>query len=99
VIVDMARHHLAGRRGGGVAHVPLTLHAADGGVAGARQILDVHEALSEMARLDPRMTQVVEMRYFGGLSEPEIAVALEVTERTVRRDWHKARLWLAQALK
>jgi len=99
VIVDLARRQVAGRRGGGAAHVPLTLLDADGGVAGARQILGVHEALQDMARLDPRMTQVVEMRYFGGLSEPEIAEALEVTERTVRRDWQKARLWLAQALR
>jgi RNA polymerase sigma factor (TIGR02999 family) len=98
VIVDLARRHAAGRRGGGAVHVPLTLGATDGGMAGARQILGVHEALQDMARLDPRMTQVVEMRYFGGLSEGEIAEALEVTERTVRRDWEKARLWLAQAL-
>ena len=99
VIVDLARRHVADRRGGGAAHVPLTLRDADGGVAGAKQILSVHEALQEMARLDPRMTQVVELRYFGGLNEPEIAQALAVTERTVRRDWQKARLWLAEALK
>ena len=99
VIVDLARRHVAGRRGGGAAHVPLTLRGADGGGAGARQILCVHEALQDMARLDPRMTRVVELRYFGGLSELEIAEALDVTERTVRRDWQKARLWLAEALK
>jgi RNA polymerase sigma factor (sigma-70 family) len=45
------------------------------------------------------MAQVVEMRYFGGLTEAEIAEALDVTDRTVRRDWEKARLWLAEALK
>jgi DNA-directed RNA polymerase specialized sigma24 family protein len=45
------------------------------------------------------MAQVVEMRYFGGLTETEIAQALEVTDRTVRRDWEKARLWLSNALK
>jgi DNA-directed RNA polymerase specialized sigma24 family protein len=45
------------------------------------------------------MAQVVEMRYFGGLTETEIAEALEVTDRTVRRDWEKARMWLSDALK
>jgi DNA-directed RNA polymerase specialized sigma24 family protein len=49
-------------------------------------------------RWTPRMAQVVEMRYFGGLSEPEIALALGVTDRTVRRDWEKARLLLREAL-
>jgi RNA polymerase sigma factor (TIGR02999 family) len=99
VIVDLVRRHVSSRRGGGAAHVPLTLRAPDGGATGARQILAVHEALDDMARLDPRMSQVVEMRYFGGLSEPEIAEVLDVTERTVRRDWQKARLWLAEALR
>jgi RNA polymerase sigma factor (sigma-70 family) len=58
----------------------------------------VHQALTRISAVDPRMTQVVEMRYFGGLTEPEIAQALGVTERTVRRDWHKARLLLREAL-
>ena len=58
----------------------------------------MHEALDRIAAVDPRMTQVVEMRYFGGLTEPEIAQALGVTERTVRRDWQKARLLLREAL-
>ena len=61
--------------------------------------MDVHEALEQLAALDPRLAKVVEMRYFGGLREAEISEALGVTERTVRRDWEKARLLLAAALR
>ena len=67
--------------------------------AGEEQILRVHEALEEMAKLDERLVRVVEMRYFGGLSDLEIAEGLGVTERTVRRDWQKARVLLASALR
>ena len=58
----------------------------------------VHEALEELARIDARLAQVVEMRYFAGLVEAQIAQALGVSERTVRRDWEKARLLLSRAL-
>ncbi len=58
----------------------------------------MHEALDELARLDERLVRVVEMRYFGGMTEAEVATALEISERTVRRDWEKARLLLAEAL-
>ena len=61
-------------------------------------MLRVHEALDELAQLEPRLAQVVEMRYFGGLLEHEIAQALGVTERTVQRDWQKAKLFLAMSL-
>ena len=98
VIVDLVRQRQAERRGGAAEHVTLTTRAGAGGQAGERQILRVHEAVGELARHDPRMAQVVEMRYFGGLTEAEIAEALDVTDRTVRRDWEKARLWLAEAL-
>jgi RNA polymerase sigma factor (sigma-70 family) len=68
-------------------------------VAGEQEIVRVHEALDQLAKVDARMAQVVEMRYFGGLTEAEIAEALGVTDRTVRRDWEQARLFLADALK
>lgn len=58
----------------------------------------MHEALEELERLEPRMARVVELRSFVGLSETEIAAALDLTDRTVRRDWEKARLLLAEAL-
>jgi RNA polymerase sigma factor (sigma-70 family) len=59
----------------------------------------LHEALEALARVDERMAHVVEMRYFGGLTDLEIGEALGVTDRTVRRDWEQARLFLADALK
>ena len=59
----------------------------------------MHEALSDLAKVDERLVRVVEMRYFGGLTEEEVADAMGVTARTVRRDWEKARLMLAVALK
>ena len=56
-------------------------------------------AIEELERVDSRLARVVEMRFFSGMTEPEIAQALGVTERTVRRDWQKARLLLAQAIR
>lgn len=100
IIVDFARRRLAERRGGGAARVTLDVEHAPAATAaaGEDEILGVHEALDRLAARDPRLTQVVEMRYFGGMTEPEIAQALCVTERTVRRDWQKARLLLREAL-
>jgi RNA polymerase sigma factor (TIGR02999 family) len=99
VIVDFIRERVAERRGGGVPDVTLDTGLADGLPSGEAEILRVHEALEELAVHDERMVRVVEMRYFGGLSEVEIAEALGVAARTVRRDWEKARLFLAEALK
>ena len=59
----------------------------------------MHEALDDLATLDGRLARVVEMRYFGGLADAEIAEALDIGVRTVRRDWEKARLLLAAALR
>jgi len=61
-------------------------------------VLAVAGALEALAQLDPRLASVVEMRYFAGFTEVEIAAALGVTERTVRRDWEKARTFLMVAL-
>ena len=99
IIVDFARQRLTDRRGGDVAHITYTVQLADGNAASEQEILRVHEALEELAKVDERMAKVVEMRYFGGLTELEIAEALGVTDRTVRRDWEQARLFLADALK
>ena len=98
VIVDSARERLAQRRGGGLAPLTLSTELLDSLPAGEETILNVHEALEVLAQADSRLAQVVEMRYFGGYSEVEVAEALGVTERTVRRDWEKARLILAAAL-
>lgn len=97
VIVDFVRRRVAARRGGRGARVDYDVEQA--AIArGEDEILSVHQALERIAAVDERMMQVVEMRYFGGLTEPEIAAALGVTERTVRRDWNKARLLLREAL-
>ena len=99
IIIDFVRQRRAERRGGDAAHVTFSTQLADGSVAGEDEILRVHEALQELVKIDQRMARVVELRYFGGLTELEIAEALGVTDRTVRRDWEQARLFLADALR
>lgn len=102
VIVDFARKRQTERHGGGVCMVTLTDDAlgalSDNTAAAADDILRVHEALQALAQIDARLAQGVEMRYFGGWTEPEIAQALGISQRTVRRDWDKARLLLARVL-
>jgi RNA polymerase sigma factor (TIGR02999 family) len=99
IVVDFARARVATRRGGGVARVTLDSVILDSVPAGEDQVLAVDEALEDLAGLDPRLAQIVEMRYFGGLSDGEIAEALDLGVRTVRRDWAKARLVLATSLR
>ena len=78
----------------------MTLDTRAGEMLGTRddEILEVHEALQMLAQVDERLVRVVEMRYFTGLTDAEIDSALGVTDRTVRRDWERARLLLAQML-
>jgi RNA polymerase sigma factor (TIGR02999 family) len=99
VIVDSARERLAECRGGGLSPLTLSTELVEGLADSDETVLKVHEALDDLAQADARLAQVVEMRYFGGYSEREIAETLEVTERTVQRDWEKARLILGAALK
>ena len=99
IIVDMARAGRSARRGGGAPHVTLNTESVGAVVQPEDEIIDVNEALLALARLDERLVRVVEMRYFGGMKDDEIAQALGVTDRTVRRDWDKARLLLANALR
>lgn len=99
VIVDSARERLAERRGGDVKQVTLSTQIVESIPADDQGILQVHEALIALAAADPRAAQVVEMRYFGGYTEQEIADALGINVRTVARDWEKARLLLEVALK
>jgi RNA polymerase sigma factor (TIGR02999 family) len=98
VIVDSVRERLALRRGGGAPHAALTTQITADGLGGEDEILRVHEALDSLADCDPRLVDVVHMRYFGGMTDGEIAEVLGVTDRTVRRDWDKARLLLLEAL-
>jgi RNA polymerase sigma factor (TIGR02999 family) len=98
VIIDLLREQGAQRRGGHAEHEALTTQIEALSDGSEREILKVHEALDGLAQYDPRLVDVVQMRYFAGLTEREIAAALGVTERTVRRDWEKARLLLLETL-
>jgi RNA polymerase sigma factor (TIGR02999 family) len=98
VIVDAVRERLAQRRGGDRASVTLDSQVAEPGADAMAQVLEVHEALEGLARHDPRLVQVVELRYFAGMTDSQVAESLGVAERTVRRDWEKARLLLAERL-
>ncbi len=98
VVIDFVRRREAERRGGDAEHVTLDTRAAQALGGSDEQVLAVHEALQTLAGVDARLVQVVEMRYFAGLSDAEIGAALGVTDRTVRRDWERARLLLAELL-
>ena len=78
-------------------HVPLDT-SVDRPATAEDEVLKVHEALEEIAAFDPRVVRVVEMRYFAGMAEAEIAQVLGIAVRTVRRDWEKARLLLAEVM-
>jgi RNA polymerase sigma factor (TIGR02999 family) len=99
VIVDTVRDRLAKKRGGD--WVPLTLSTGlAASIPGDEEtVVRVHEALAMLEKADPRLAEVAQMRYFGGYSGEEIAEALGVSERTVQRDWEKARLILAAAIR
>ena len=98
VVVDLTRQQLANRRGGDARHITLNTEIRENVHSSEEEILRVHEALEELTKLDARLAQVVEMRYFAGMKEQEIADVLGVTDRTIRRDWEKARVLLAATL-
>ncbi len=97
ILVDYARKYCSDKRGGGAIRV--SLDDANPAVEDrAELLLAVDEALSELGKLDERLSRVVECRFFGGLTEEETAEVLGVTARTVRRDWSKAKGWLHHVL-
>ena len=97
ILVDYARHHRAGKRGGGLGVLPLD-EAAIVVEERAEMLIALDDALERLESMDARLCRVVECRYFAGLTDAETAEALGVTSRTVRRDWVKARGWLYAAL-
>jgi RNA polymerase sigma factor (TIGR02999 family) len=98
VLVNYARDRIAEKRGGGAVMLPLEA-ATDVGLPQSEQaLLDVNEAVARLAQLSPRLAQVVNCRFFAGYGDEETAQALGLTERTVRRDWAKARAWLRREL-
>jgi len=92
-LIDRARKRHAGKRGGGVPEISLdrALNVAE---APSPDLLVLDEALSRLQALDDRQCQVVEMRFFAGMSEEEIAEVLGVSARTINREWRMARAWL-----
>lgn len=93
VIADAARRRMADKRGAGEQAVPLD-EAPELAADQARWLLDVDQALEGLAAHNERLARVVECRFFAGMTEEETATALDITDRTVRRDWIKARAWL-----
>jgi len=96
ILVDHARSHLRQKRGGGRKRVELNEELLS--VDRDDDVLLVDSALTELARLNERQSKIVEMRFFGGLTEPEMAEALGVSERTVQREWYFCRAWLRNHL-
>ena len=97
ILIDHARRHAYAKRGGGAQQVSLeevAIVATDQG----RELIRLDEALKALGEMDPRRSQVVELRYFGGLNNEEIAGVLHISENTVTRDWNMARAWLYQQL-
>jgi RNA polymerase sigma-70 factor (ECF subfamily) len=92
ILVEHARRHNL-KRGGGVPHVSLE-ETAMVGIDRAANMVALDDAMDQLARLDPRKVQVVEMRFFGGLSVEETAEVLKVSPVTVMRDWSTAKAWL-----
>lgn len=99
ILVDQARERRAAKRGGGVAPVTVVDDALAGGepVAGV-DLLALDAALGELAGIDPRQAELVELRFFAGMTVPETAVALGVSPATVKREWALAKAWLYRKL-
>jgi len=98
ILVDHARRKHAQKRGGGVTVLGLENVAAVGAEHAIVDVLALDEALTDLASLDPRLSRVVELRFFAGLSIAETAEALDVSAATVERDWTYAKAWLLQRL-
>lgn len=96
VLVDAARASAARKRGGGQVLVTISESIGQPGIEPA-DVLAVDRALTELASVDPRRAQVVELRFFAGLDVEETAAAMGISPATVKRDWRIARAWLAQA--
>ena len=98
VVVDYARQRLAQKRGGDLHRVTELPHDIEGGLRLDEDMLALDTALTRLANVDAKLAQVVELRYFGGLSEAEIATLLGRSDRSIRRDWQKARMYLLASL-
>ena len=97
ILVDHARAHRAAKRGGGVEKIPLE-NAGDLLAAPEVDLVELDGALETLAQTYPRQSEVVEMKFFGGLEAREIAEVLQVSEKTILRDWNFAKLFLLREL-
>ena len=97
IMVDHARERRSLKRGGGAPKVPLD-DVALVTETRSEELLALDEALEKLAVLDPRKSQIVELRYFGGLTVEETAAFLKLSDRTVKREWRMAKVWLYRAL-
>jgi len=99
ILIDFARAQETGKRGNRPPHIDLSdVKDLARTAASPVDFIDLDAALEELSRLDPRQAQVVELRYFGGLENSEIAAVLGISEPTVVRDWRVARAWLYDRL-
>lgn len=97
ILVEAARRRLAEKRGAG--QVPLQIDEIDiPGLPEDERIMAIHEVLDQLEEIDPRKAQIVKLRFFVGLENQEIAALLDVNEKTVRRDWELAKVWIFRAL-
>jgi RNA polymerase sigma factor (TIGR02999 family) len=97
ILLDQARRRVAEKRGGGAAHLNLD-EVPDIGSVSAREVIALDDALNALTTIDPRKAQVIELRFFSGLSVEETAEVLKVSVDTVMRDWRLARAWLLAEL-
>jgi RNA polymerase sigma factor (TIGR02999 family) len=97
ILVNHARDRIAAKRGGSAERVPLTIVAEQIGSPDV-DMLGLHDALERLAALDARKSQIVELKFFGGLTMDEIAATVGVSRATVERDWTFARAWLYRAV-
>ncbi len=97
ILVDHARQHIAGKRGGGFDALPLN-EALVFTIEKSNQLVQLDDALRVLESRDPRASRVIELRFFGGLSVEESAEVLKISPRTVRREWTFARAWLREQL-
>jgi RNA polymerase sigma factor (TIGR02999 family) len=98
ILIEAARQRLSAKRGGGEGPIPIEdfeIHAA----IPDQQLMDIHEVLDDLERHDEIKAQIVKLRFFSGMNHDEIAALLEVNEKTVRRHWALAKVWLYRAMK
>jgi RNA polymerase sigma factor (TIGR02999 family) len=98
ILIDHARRRSYAKHGGEVRRIPME-EASEMSSQRAAELIALEEALAELAKIDPRKSRVVELRYFGGLSLEETGEVLKISLMTVRRDWRAAKAWLYRRVK